>query len=139
MTRSLDELRVRAEAGNTVAQTILGITLFESRDYSEALRWLSLAADKGSPRALLHLGSIHEHGLGVPPDLSRAHSLYVKAADAGEFFACVFLGRLHASGSLGHIDKVNALRWYTAALHQEQTVAPSAELDEARAFVEANR
>ena len=132
----LDDLAAKAEAGSTVAQTVLGISLLESRDYPGALRWLTAAAENGASRAMVHLGRMFEAGFEVAVDLSRARGLYERAAERGEFLACVLLARLLASGQGGNLDQIGALRWYREAL-SHSGVEDCPELEEARAFVAA--
>ncbi len=75
----LSELRKRAEAGSTVAQSILGVCYLDGieveADYSEAFRLLSSAAAKGAIRATAHLARMYAQGLGIPRDVSEATRL----------------------------------------------------------------
>jgi len=60
------DLRKKAEAGNVVAESMLGICYLDGIDvgvdYREALRFLSSAAEKGAARAALHLVRMHADG-----------------------------------------------------------------------------
>jgi TPR repeat protein len=48
-------------------------------DYRAAVYWLERAAARGDGFALLNLGSLYADGKGVPQDMQRARSLFVKA------------------------------------------------------------
>jgi TPR repeat protein len=50
-------------------------------DYSQALKWLSLAAKQGQPEAQVTLGQMYENGKGVSEDIGLAAYWYRKAAD----------------------------------------------------------
>lgn len=79
MNMDIEEKRKKAEAGSTVAQTVLGISylygLDVDVDYKEALRFLSAAANQGASRAVLSLGIMHAKGLGIPQNLHEAARL----------------------------------------------------------------
>jgi TPR repeat protein len=135
----IDELRIQAAAGNTAAQTILGVSYLEGRemevDYVEALRLLSAASRKGATRAIVHLARMYREGLGVPQDTAEAIHLYEVAARAGEFFAQIELGRAFSRGLGVTADRREAFKWYAAAASQEGRVYDSDELQEAKTFV----
>ena len=136
---NIADLRSKAEAGSIVAQSVLGIVLLDGigcdADYAEAFHWLSAASERGASRAIWHLGRMYEAGLHVAVDPHRARSLYERAASRGEFFACVYLARLLASGQLGTISDEEPLRWYRAVLAQAPDVQDCPELEEARSYV----
>ena len=141
MTLDIDDLRRHAANGSVVAQSVLGIACLEgigcAPDYSEAFVWLSAAAEKRAPRAMVNLGRMYEHGQGVPPDPGRALELYRGGALGGEFFGCIYLARLLASGKLGSVDEHAAVHWYGEALAQA-LVNDSPEHHEAQAYVAAH-
>lgn len=57
-----------AEQGHLESRTILGLTLYESGDQLDGLKWLKLAAEDGEPRALLVYGTALVNGDGVTQD-----------------------------------------------------------------------
>lgn len=61
-----------AEQGHSEAQRLYGDLRFFDRDYAEALRWLTLAADQGNARAMFKISAIYEAGWGVTPDAAEA-------------------------------------------------------------------
>jgi TPR repeat protein len=119
-----------ADLGDAYAQYSLGFMYAAgqgvgSRDYAQALKWLTASADQGNRSAEYKLGELYEKGHGVPRDLNRAYELYVKSADAGHAAAENRVGeayaRLHAwaSGfSLVPKDYKTALGWFNLAAEQ---------------------
>src|ERR1700704_5914264 len=85
------ELREKAERGNAVAQTVLGVCYLEGIDVevddkkSFRLCLLSAAADQGVPRAKTNLARMYAEGLGTAKNLPEAARLYEGAAEPGEF------------------------------------------------------
>jgi TPR repeat protein len=138
---SLDIKKLQAEAGEgrVVSQSVLGIALLHGYgcipDYGEALRWLSIAADRGVPRAQVNLGIMYDQGLGVEVDVERARALYELGARRGEFFGCVFLARLLASGRCGETEGAAAIDWYREAASYRGRIEECPELEEATAYV----
>jgi hypothetical protein len=51
------------------------------RDYLQAFKWLSMAAEQGQPDAQVTLGQMYEDGEGLPQDYRLAAHWYRKAAD----------------------------------------------------------
>jgi localization factor PodJL len=135
----IERVRAKAEAGSKVSQVILGIALLHgygcSPDYAGALRWLSPAVERGVPRARVNLGVMYESGLGVPVDIKRARELYEAGARSGEFFGCIYLARLLASGRCGRTAKRAAVRWYREALSFGGGIESCPELDEAVTYL----
>jgi TPR repeat protein len=111
------------------------VLLLEGRevpqDCAEAFRWLSMAAERGAPRAKYHLGVMYATGTAVERDVQRARTFLEEASDRGEVLACIELARLEIS--LGQIE--NALKWYVVALDQESRVHLPEQMEEARRFV----
>src|SRR5262249_16606036 len=136
------DLRKKAESGSVVAQTVLGVCYLDGIDvevdYQEAFRFLSAAASRGVPRALANLARIYAEGLGTPKNVTKAIPVYERGAKAGEFFAQVALGRLYARGEETRVDPAAALRWYSAAVAQQDKVVDCDELQEAKGYVAAN-
>jgi TPR repeat protein len=80
---------------------------------------------------------MYEEGLAVDADPHKARGLYERSAQRGEFFACIWLARLLASGKCGGVDESGALRWYSQAL-SDGKVSDCAEVREAQAYVDAH-
>jgi hypothetical protein len=137
----LDDLRTEAERGSVPAQAILGISYLHgydiSRDTAQAFHWLSRAAERGASRAQAWLGTMYEAGLETAVDLVRARELYERSAERGEFFGCIFLARLLASGKGGPGAEEIAAHWYSQILTMNVEECP--EVDEARRYLAARR
>lgn len=58
------------------------------QDYSEALRWLTEAAEQGNANAQSNLGMMYENGLGVPQDKALAKAWFTKACTNHHQKAC---------------------------------------------------
>lgn len=108
-------LEQRAEAGNVVAQTTLGIAYREGIDRIKesgskrtfranpnntlSLYWLRRAADAGFPMAQVELGEMYYAGHGVDRDWNEARRLLEQAARASYPRARLDLAQLKAFGS----------------------------------------
>jgi TPR repeat protein len=136
----ITSLKQRAESGNVVAQSVMGICRLEGLfgvpvDYSEALRFLSGPAENGAPRALACLARMYAEGLGVDQNIDQAISLYKRAAINNDFLAQIELGRIYAHGKGVPVDPVQALTWYSAAVAQSHLVGDCDELAEGKAYL----
>lgn len=140
---NIDDLRERAASGSVVAQSILGICYLQGTevevDYNEALRLLSLAAEKGASRASVSLARMYEEGLGTEKEIGTAIHLYESAAQKGEFFAQIALGRIFAKGVEAPSDPSRAMHWYSVALSQSGRVEDCDELREAATYVKGKK
>ena len=61
-------------------------------NYAAAHRRYEAACEAGRAQACGNWGLLHEHGLGVPPDLARAVTLYARGCDDDDGEACAHLG-----------------------------------------------
>ena len=73
---SVDELRKKAEAGDAVAQTNLGVRyalgLDVPKDTAEAAKWYRKSAEQGNAYAQLFLAGLHARGDGGTRKRGRA-------------------------------------------------------------------
>ena len=125
--KDLAALTEMAEAGDPVAQTLLG-SMYRSgngvvKDYAIAIGWLSKAAEQGVPNAQFALGFHYENGLGTAQDYSAAVNWYRKAADQGAPLAQHQLGIMYAKGTGVKQDYDIAISWFRKAA--EQGYAPA--------------
>lgn len=102
-TSALDDLKRMAQDGDADAQFSLGLMHATGgqgveQNYSEAIKWIGMAADQGIAYAQDYLGTMYEEGRGVPSDMTRAADYYLKAADQGNASAQGNIGRLYAYG-----------------------------------------
>ena len=115
----LDELRVRAEQGDTAAQDALGFRYLSGRgvpqDEAEAIRWFRLTAEQGDAVAQANLGSVYDAGRGVPQDFAEAVRWFRLAAEQGNAIAQFNLGNMYASGRGVPQDDVEAHTWFNLA------------------------
>lgn len=84
----LASLRKVAEHGDPAAQFALGARYATGeevkQDYTEAVRWFTMAADQGHILAQATLGAYYWAGRGVPQDLTKAYYWSVLAQAGGD-------------------------------------------------------
>ena len=73
----------RASTASRRALYQLGRAYAANRQMAEAVGAYRKAVDKGSTAAMVELGSLLANGSGVPKDETEAHTLYARAAAAG--------------------------------------------------------
>jgi putative methionine-R-sulfoxide reductase with GAF domain len=87
LATDLSSLRKLAERGDPTAQFAMGARYAtgqeDKQDYSEAMRWFSMAADRGHIVAQDTLGAYYWAGRGVPKDVSKAYFWSVLAQAGG--------------------------------------------------------
>jgi hypothetical protein len=95
-----------------------------ARDFKEAEKWFSLAADQGSAWALMNLGLLYTHGGdGLPLDYGKAMDFFHKAADKGNADAQYDLGWAYENGLGVPKDRQQAIEWYSKAAGKSHTLA----------------
>jgi TPR repeat protein len=119
---SVDDLRARAEAGDTAAQVQIGELYFTGEgapfDKAEAARWYRMAADKGNAKAAFLLGFMYEVGEGVPKYKVEAAKWYREAAENGDARAQFLLASMYSRGDGVAQDSMESARWLRAAAEQ---------------------
>lgn len=112
----IDELRVKANQGDTNAQFQLGAAYDQGRGINknqiEAATWYRKAAELGHPAAQNSLGSMHQFGEGVPQDNVEAVKWFQKAADQGYGEAYTNLGYMYDVGLGVKQDQQKAVSLY---------------------------
>ena len=97
--QELADLRARAEAGEAVAQTMLGRRYANGegvrQDDAEAIVWLRRAAGQGFDPAQFSLGEMYQWGRGVTKNDAEAAAWYRKAAEQDHVDAQVNLGNMY--------------------------------------------
>jgi len=96
-----DDLVKRAEVGDTDCLVAVGVVHHSRQEYSDAMRYLSLAADKGNSDAMIGIGLLHYKGHGVPENEAEATRWFRIAAFKGNETAMLYLafqlaGKHHA-------------------------------------------
>jgi TPR repeat protein len=98
--------------GDLVAR---GEAAYDSKRYDEAMHWARLAADRGSAQAMADIGSLYQHGSGIPQDYPAAMRWYQQAADKGDASAANQVGWLFQQGMGVQQDYGEAMHWYRQA------------------------
>jgi TPR repeat protein len=84
----IDGLRQLAEQGDAAGQFALGVHYATGedvpQDYSEAVRWFSMAAEQGHIMAQATLGAYYWAGRGVPQDMEKAYFWALLAETGGD-------------------------------------------------------
>ena len=83
------ELYLEAKQGRLAAISRVGGHYYTGifpieRDYKEAIKWLTLGADRDDADCLVALGECYALGHGVPKDLERAKGLLSRASSQGK-------------------------------------------------------
>jgi localization factor PodJL len=113
-------LREAAAGGDARAQYIVGIRYAQGQgsagtpNWTEAARWLALAASAGLAPAQYRLAVLYERGDGVAKDLGRAKSWYARAAEQGNVKAMHNLA-VAVSRESTSADYALAAKWYGEA------------------------
>lgn len=119
---SIDDLRLNAQAGDPNSQFILAQKYCRgqsvSRDFNEAVKWYSKAAQQGFAKAQYELGVLYEGGIGVPQNFKHAFEWYSKAAQQGYTKAQYSLGLFYSLGLGVGRDYPAAIEWFNKAAHQ---------------------
>ena len=114
-----DALTQAARLGHVPAMFTLGVralgTISKPVDINSAIYWFQQAGVNDDSLALLNLGLIFDHGIGIQKDLVKARSWYMKAANLGEPEALFNLGVFLDEGLGGKQDKVAAVKSYELA------------------------
>ena len=71
-----------ARTGEPIAMFSLGQIAYAAREWEAALRWLTMAAEKGHVRSLFWIGKMMWRGNGIERDKKEAMALFRRAADA---------------------------------------------------------
>lgn len=102
--------------GNVAAQYYFGKFLEKSERYSEALEWLSRAANQGDLPAQLHLGRSFRTGIyGYDQNYRKSFEWFLKAAEQGSQEACRRVGWFYSVGAGVRKNDEKAIEWYKKA------------------------
>jgi TPR repeat protein len=114
--RALAAVRVRANAGDVVAQFSLGsILYYGAHNTAEAVEWFKKAAAHGYAPAEFQMGQLYDFGFGVEPDDAQALAWYRKAAEHGSAAGQRTVGDFFQKGRGVTADVAEAARWYQRA------------------------
>jgi len=117
-----DELRRRAEAGESRAQVDLGYAYFFGkgvpRDYEQAVLWYEKSAAQNNANAQNNLGGCYVNGNGVPADPVKGVALYRAAAEQGFAAAQENLALSYCRGQGIGKNVDEAFAWHLKAARQ---------------------
>ena len=106
-------VRVRATAGDVVAQFSLGALLYYGgSDTGQAVEWIRKAAAQQYAPAEFQMGQLYDFGFGVEQSLPDALAWYRKAASHGSAAGHRAVGEFYEKGRTGPADPAEAVRWY---------------------------
>jgi TPR repeat protein len=113
---ALAAARVRALAGDVVAQFSLGSVLYYgSTETAQAVEWFRKAAAQDYAPAEFQMGQLYDFGFGVGQSDVDALAWYRKAAQHGSAAAQRTMGDFYRKGRAVAADAVEAARWYHLA------------------------
>jgi len=111
--RALAAARVKASAGDVVAQFSLGAMIYYGgTDTAQAVDWFRRAAAQGYAPAEFQMGQVYEFGFTVERDDRQALAWYRKAAGHGSAAAQRSVGDFYRTGRGVKADAAEAARWY---------------------------
>jgi hypothetical protein len=92
-----------------------GTESLSKRDFTDALRWFQVAADRGYAPAQFAIGTLYDGGLGVPQNFAESARWYRLAAEQGNAAAQFNLGSLYQAGQGVAQNSAESLRLYRLA------------------------
>ena len=95
-----------------------GISAFESREFSKAMRLLSPFAELGDDEAQYRVATMMLYGLGVVKNESQGFTMMKAAAEQGHALAQHGLGFMYFEGENVEQDGEKAVEWFTRAAEQ---------------------
>lgn len=96
----------------------LGMAAIARNNYSEAAKWLRLAADQGQKIAQYSLGVLYKQGQGVQRNDYEAIKWWTKAAEQGFIPAQFNVGLMYEQGDGVQQNYTEAAKWYRIAAEQ---------------------
>lgn len=112
------ELLRKAAQGDAQARFQVGVALMQAKDYSEALRYLKLAAQQKHANAIALVGEFYAQGWGIPQNDKEAVQWWKKSADLKNPIAQRRLGDAYSLGAGVARDPKQALYWYQLSANQ---------------------
>ena len=111
--RIYKEAHEGALKGDANAQFALGGIYYHGmlakRDYLEAIKWYTKAAEQGHTKAQFNLGYIYFDGRGVKKNHDKALKWFLKAAKQHDAKSEIYVGRIYEEKQ----DYTNAFKWYS--------------------------
>jgi TPR repeat protein len=110
------EAAVKDHPGDATYQFYLGQSYQSAKNYIEAVRHYTIAADAGNANAQTSLGFLYVSGLGAIKNHQKAFDLFNKAAMSGDAVGIGNLGAMYASGFAVKQDYARALDLYEKSI-----------------------
>ena len=95
-----------------------GISAFESREFSKAMRLLNPFADQGDPEAQYRVAIMLQNGLGVVRNEMQGYKMMKDAAEKGHALAQHGLGFMYLEGECVEQNGEKAIEWFARAAEQ---------------------
>ena len=102
-----------------------GVAYYNQKNYTEAVKYFSQAAEQGHAEAQCSLGLCYYNGYGVPQDYNKAVEWFRKAAEQGNAMAQSNLGVCYSKGYGVLEDDSKAVELFRKAAEQGNAYAQS--------------
>ena len=101
-----------------------GSVHFESKNYSEALKWFEAGADKGHANSMLMLGTMHTMGNGTAQSFNEGFKWYMLSAEKGSATAMYMLALMYTDGVGTVRNESEGIKWHkkAAALGHQKSI-----------------
>ena len=116
ITTLLLMLCIVAKAQSADALYEQGKKLYDQKKYTEAVKKLLPAAQKGHKKAQYRLGRCYDKGHGVQEDNQKAYQWYLKSAQQGHAKSQYQLGKCYMKGKGCTKDAAKAKTWLLKAV-----------------------
>lgn len=116
--RDLKKMEEFASAGNIKAQTWLGLMFQHEANYVEAMKWYSLAGNKGDSWAISQAAFLHKMGLGTAKSATEEAKWYKKGAELGISTHQMNYAYALLEGDGLEKNENEAFRWFSKAANQ---------------------
>ncbi len=114
----LKKMEELASAGNVKAQTWLGLMFQQEANYKEAMKWYSLAGNKGDSWAIGQAAFLHKSGLGTAKSETEEAKWYKKGAEFGSSTHQMNYAYALLEGDGVEKNEKEAFRWFSKAANQ---------------------
>ena len=91
---------------------------YRREDYATVLKLLEPLVKEGNPSAKTTVGFMYRHGLGVPQNDTKAHDLFLDAAQQGDWQAQYNLSAMYLKGVGVKQSPVEGAKWLERAAEQ---------------------
>lgn len=109
---------VRAQSADALYEE--GKKLYDQKKYTEAVKKLVPAAQKGHKKAQYRLGRCYDKGYGVTEDNQKAYQWYLKGAQQGHAKSQYQLAKCYMKGKGTTKDSAKAKTWMLKAIKNDK-------------------